>query len=838
MEDQRHTSRRMEVRKRSAQFVPLSVVFTLLLAADPALAQTEPSNRSVFMTVMEVIARETSRETFVILAMTLGMTAFAVACAIQLLRTRRRLAEQTSDLNGQLSDTREQLQRAQALLGTDDTAVVSWDSNGRAQMIGSLTPVATAGRDVPKLLDFSGWLVSADAQHIAEHLERLRNEGEGFTEIVSGMDEELYEFDGRARNGRAVLRVRKAQGGAVRFSTLEAENDRLSSTVEGFKNLLEPIEMPVWEVGEDGTVTWFNAAASETVVSDTSALSIEPVTIPVATVGDTPAGAKSENGGATVQATRKGSVKALTVSEVRVQTGRLGLAKPSSAAAVDEKARSRGLTNLATLNQLRTGVAMFNPEQRLIFCNVAFQEMFDLDTGWTLPGVAHAQILDVLHDAQTLPTVSDYRAWKARALEGYGQTDTLTDTWRLPDGRTLFVVNEPTADGGVTCIVEDQTERLTLETEFKSFVRVQRETLENMTEAVAVFKSDGKLDFSNPAFAQLWGLSDEILELRPHIQRFADMCNSLFSDETVWTKLRHAITDVSDLRKPQAGRMERKDQRIIEFSTVPLPQGATLVTFVDITDQMEKERVLRERNEALETAAQLKNDFIKHVSYELRTPLTSVIGFAEMVARPATGPLTTKQAEYVGDILSSSQSLLEIIDNILDLATIDAGVMELDLQDVDALGVIKEAAESIRERLQLNGIRLRITAPRALGAFNADPARIKQVLYNLLSNAIGFSSRGQVILLSCDRTATDIRFTVKDEGRGMTQEERTSAFDRFVTRPGGTSHRGAGLGLSIVDGFVRLHGGKVELESAEGQGTTVTCVFPLNQSGGQIIGHG
>ena len=159
--------------------------------------------------------------------------------------------------------------------------------------------------------------------------------------------------------------------------------------------------------------------------------------------------------------------------------------------------------------------------------------------------------------------------------------------------------------------------------------------------------------------------------------------------------------------------IERADGNVVDCATMPLPDGATLVTFQDVTDTVNVERALRERNEALETADKLKIDFVHHVSYELRSPLTNIIGFAHFLGDPVTGPLTEKQREYLSYITVSTNALLAIINNILDLATIDAGAMPLNLGSVDIRKTMEAAAEGVQDRLVKNGIKLEI--PRHAG---------------------------------------------------------------------------------------------------------------------------
>jgi len=263
---------------------------------------------------------------------------------------------------------------------------------------------------------------------------------------------------------------------------------------------------------------------------------------------------------------------------------------------------------------------------------------------------------------------------------------------------------------------------------------------------------------------------------------------------------------------------------------MPLPDGATLVTFQDVTDTVNVERALRERNEALEAADKLKIDFVHHVSYELRSPLTNIIGFAHFLSDPLTGPLTGKQREYLGYITASTNALLAIINNILDLATIDAGAMTLNLGHVDIRRTMEAAAEGVQDRLIKSGISLDIRVTSDIGSFVADEWRVRQSLFNLLANAVGFSPAGESIIFAAHRFKDAVVFSVTDRGPGIPAEVQDKVFDWFETHSLGSRHRGAGLGLSLVRSFVELHGGSVRLESAPGRGTTVICVFPVERA--------
>jgi signal transduction histidine kinase len=350
--------------------------------------------------------------------------------------------------------------------------------------------------------------------------------------------------------------------------------------------------------------------------------------------------------------------------------------------------------------------------------------------------------------------------------------------------------------------------------------------LDSLKEGVAVFGTDGRLKLFNKAFCDIWHMPPKRLAELPHVGEIIAAAQTLYPDNDTWLRIGRAVTAFLDERENFTGQIVRGDGVVIDYALMPLPDGATLLTFADVTDAKRAERALVERNEALVAADRLKTNFIGHISYELRTPLTSMIGFTEMLTSPVLGELNDKQREYLNDIMASSKTLLAIIDDILDLATIDAGTLQLKLTPVGARTLIDAAIIGIRERAVRTRLTIDIAVADDVTEFMADEARMRQILYNLLSNAVGFSKLNGTVRLTCWRDSGNIIFTVEDEGVGIPKDQIGGVFQRFESRSRGSEHRGAGLGLSIVKSLVELHGGTVEFASEEGRGTRVTVRIP------------
>jgi signal transduction histidine kinase len=211
----------------------------------------------------------------------------------------------------------------------------------------------------------------------------------------------------------------------------------------------------------------------------------------------------------------------------------------------------------------------------------------------------------------------------------------------------------------------------------------------------------------------------------------------------------------------------------------------------------------------------------------VRTPLTSILGFAETLDLGLVGELSPKQREYILDIKKSSEELKSIIDAIIDLSAVDAGAMELKLVEVDVPASLQVVAEKLMPSMERRDQTLSIELAEESLSFIGDAPRVEQIIFNLLSNAVGFSVKGAKIRMGARRMGLNIQIWVADTGRGIDPDFQQKVFDRFQSKPLPGSHRGPGLGLSIVKSFTELHGGNVSLVSRLNHGTTVVCSFPI-----------
>jgi len=598
--------------------------------------------------------------------------------------------------------------------------------------------------------------------------------------------------------------------------------------VQRLSAVLDSAPLPIWLRNKDGKLSWVNQAYVKAVeMPDSDAVlrsSIEVAAL--SRIDATKADRKTGLLGRT-HAVFAGAMRALNIHEVELVDGKAGFAVDVSALEETEKELDRHIkAHASTLNKLDTAIAIYGPDQRLRFYNMAFAQLWPMDPKWLDLHPTDGEVLDRLRAQRCIPEQANYREWRAKQLSSYTTLEMRESWWYLPDGRSLHVVCEQHPFGGVTYLYENVTKEIQLESRYNELIGVQRETLDNLDEAIALFGSDGRLKLFNPAFSKFWSFEATFLQKDPHIDQLADDAAVMEEAGAAWQEIKFGITGLESERKALRGRLSARD-RILQYSSVPLPDGNTLLTFSDISDPAKMERALRDRTDALEAADRLKNAFLSNVSYEVRTPLTSILGFAETLELGLVGELSPKQREYVLDIKKSSEELKFIIDAIIDLSAVDAGAMELKLSTIDVMAILEAVAEKLMPTMERRDQTLSIELAEEALSFTGDALRVEQIVFNLLSNAVGFSVKGAKIRMGARRMGSNIQIWVADTGRGIDPDFQQKVFDRFQSKPQPGSHRGPGLGLSIVKSFTELHGGKVSLVSRLNHGTTVVCTFPV-----------
>lgn len=479
------------------------------------------------------------------------------------------------------------------------------------------------------------------------------------------------------------------------------------------------------------------------------------------------------------------------------------------------------------LEHLGAAIAIYGPDKRLEFYNRAYQQLWGAEESFLDDKPTFSEVLEDQRTRRRIPEQMDFQKYKKERLALFTSLlEPREDVMYLPDGTSLRILVAPHPMGGLMFVHENVTDQLALETSYNTLMAVQRETIDNLAEGIAVFGPDGKLRLYNAAFAKLWGLPEAAMEGDPHVADLVERGRALLDTTDDWNALKTAMVSYALDRNSRTGHLNRTDGAIVEYLTVPLPDGSVLNSFLDVTDSVRVEQALRESNAALAEADRLKSDFVANVSYQLRTPLNTITGFAEILAEQYFGKLNEQQLEYTTTIKSESEKLSRLINDVLDLATLEAGRMTLDRQSVSVAALLNDAKQMTAEWARQQSLEILIECPSDIGFFDVDEQRIRQVLFNLISNAIKYTPAGGHIALAAFKQDPWIVLSVLDTGVGIPEEDRERVFGKFEKSNRHLRQGGAGLGLSLVQSFVELHGGRVEIFSDEKEGTRISCFLP------------
>lgn len=740
-----------------------------------------------------------------------------------------------------------------SVLGAHPGVILVWQGEAMEAEGDEITPPELYGSPVALagLLNFTDDAISPDpAVRIVEgladleardsagqdttlriRLRELREIGQAFSLTIIGPSGRFLEADGRTAGVRAVVWINDTTIKGLEESSargkLEEARQVIARDPTAFLDMLGKAPFPAWRVSGMGRLQWANPAYIEAVDGGNLDRVLERQIMLDQAASEQ--ARKTINDGA-----EHDDIRHIVVSNqrraLRVLTFPLSGGAGCMAFDVTEQENSREELNRhvrahdETLNHVADAVAIFGPDRKLNFYNKAFRDMWDLEETFLLDRPSHGQLLDRLREQKKLPARTNYAEWRAEEISYYLDIDGVKeDKWSLPDNRTLSVTRQRHPMGGLLVLFKDITDHLSLQTRFNALIKTQSSTLDNLHQAVAVFGSDGRLKLHNRAFERVWDISGDRLKDKPDYDDVVRACVPLFHDMDIWDAMKLHITDAS-ARQSTTGEMRRSDGSLLTYLTHPLPDGNTMIAFADVTATRRVESALRERAEAFEAADRLKTEFVRNVSYQLRSPLTTIFGYAELLETQRNGALTERQADHVRAILSASDHLNKLIENILDLALIEAGRMDLELSELSLEDLIHEGIEMVVSKAEDTEVTVRADITGRLGLIKGDERRIKQVLFNLISNSLRFTEPGGEIVVAAQRMGEMVTLSVRDNGSGLDADKRATSFDSFVSG----DQRGAGLGLALVKHFIHLHGGTVGMRPVDGGGLEVTCWLPAH----------
>jgi signal transduction histidine kinase len=644
---------------------------------------------------------------------------------------------------------------------------------------------------------------------------------------------------GLAAQGAVILWVFDATDSQGEIGRLSKEAERSSHAFETLSALIEAAPIPMWHRGPDLRLVMVNSAYVRAVeANDADDAVTRGLELVDSDGGLTPVGAaaaakaRGEIMIRTVPATINGERRSMKI--VDVPMGDAGVA--GYAIDVEEVDRAQSAfrrfaeTQRDTLDRLSAGVAQFAPDRSLVFCNLPFQQLFGIKPEWVAERPDFDRLFDRMREAGRLPETRDFPAWKSERRDWFrSSSGAEEENWLIPGGQHLRLLAQPLPDGGLLLIFEDRTEQAQLASARDTLLRVRTATFDNLFEAVGVFEADGRLHLWNNRFREVWGFEEAFLAAHPRVDSLSEVIANKLTNPSRARMIRELVKSATVDRKQRSGRFTLKDGRHFEFAAVPLPDGNALFIMLDITDSRKVEYALRERTSALEEADKIKTAFVANMSYELRTPLTSIQGFGEMLQAGLAGKLEPQAQEYVAAILASTERLGALVDNVLDLTQGDAGGLPMDRKSLDLAEMATRASGACAGLIHAKGIEFVTDIHANAGVIMGDAKRLRQALDHLLRNALTYTPKKGRVLLHASGDKDGATLVVSDNGPGMDEAEQATALDRFSrvrADPGRSGEASLGLGLPLARQFVELHGGTLTLMSEQGVGTAVKIELP------------
>jgi len=618
---------------------------------------------------------------------------------------------------------------------------------------------------------------------------------------------------------------------------LRAETAGARADFAGLSGLIEAAPLPMWFRGPDLALRLVNTAYVRAVGGRNGAEVVNHATELVEAVdGTTPgdvARAALDRGmpiERVVSATVAGQRRAMRVIDLPLgEDGVAGYAVDiEEMEELTRQFRRFRAAQRQMLDIMSAAIAQFDDRRNLVFVNQPFLRLFGIPQSFVVDTPPFDRVIDRLRDGGRLPEVRDFPEWRRERQGWFLSREAKEEPWHLSDGTHLRVVGQPMPDGGLLMIFEDRTEQLQLSATRDTLLRTRTATFDNLFESLAVFGPDSKLQLWNRRFAADWGLDEDLLATHPRADIVLTQIAAKLRRPAQIATIAQVIEAATLERRQQTGRLALADGRYLAFAGVPLPDGNGLLTVLDITDSQKAETMLRERNAALVEAGAVKTRFIANMSYEFRTPLTSIRGFAEMLSGGLAGELPDVAREYVDAILVSVERLGEQIETVLDLSQGEAGTLPVAREPVAIFALLTELVQERADRIEQAGLKLDLRGTATVGTVIGDARRLRRAFGHLVDNAIAATPSGGKILIDCARLPNrKVQVVVSDNGRGMEPAHLARALEGLAMAPDGRGvDRRTGLGLPLVRQLIEAHGGTIELTSEPGHGTSAQVVLP------------
>ena len=640
-------------------------------------------------------------------------------------------------------------------------------------------------------------------------------------------------------NGAALLWFFDLTDNLLEWEKVKMEAEEAQAAFAAIAGLIEETPLPMWHRGPDLRLNFVNKAYVNAVGAENNVDAVEQDIELIEPINDEAAisfAAKAHQSGQLlermVSTTIDGNRRQMRVFDIPLGDAGVGGMAIDVQELMDAQSQFRRLSDAQRdlLDMMSAGVAQFDSDQSLSFANLPFQRIFAFRDSWLAEKPEFARVLDRMRENSKIPEVRDFPEWRGERENWFRSANPNEENWLLPDGTHLRVLAQPIPGGGLLLIFEDRTEQAQLASARDILLRVRTATFDNLFESVAVFAADGKLSIWNRRFAEIWGLDENVLAAHPRLDELLPLLAKFLKKPAQISVIAEILRMTTANREQRKSRVFFADGRIFQISTVPLPDGNALFTMLDMTDSVEIEQALRERNDALQEADSVKSKFLSNMSYEFRTPLTSISGFADLLKSGIAGDLNEKAAEYVEAIATSADRLAQQINTVLDYSQSQVGALPIAKEAVDIELLLKELVDSQSELAASQAIDLQLDLSVKPGVISGDTKRLAQAIGHILDNALRYGRpEGRVLVVTqADKKASVI--IVSDDGPGMSEKQQAAVFDSFVrsqkTDAKHIANPAQGLGLPLARQLIESHGGTLELQSQLGHGTSVIIRLP------------
>lgn len=631
-----------------------------------------------------------------------------------------------------------------------------------------------------------------------EATSRLLRDGSEFSLTLRARSGRSYELVGEPRGGLVRLALRDPVPRSPLRESGRPSEQTVAPTGDLLSELLSGVPLVVWRRDASGVVNWVAGGLTSRTGELLSGKVAEQLPSQVRQPAHGPTPGRSWF---RLEVSQPAGASPAILDAVEVPDslgGHAGVAVDASSALASERTLARFVhTMTETFAHLTVGMAIFDRNQTLAMFNPALAQMWRSDPAWLARRPKLREIIDTLRANRRIPETPDFHAWRRRLTELFQNTETVDyeELWHLADGSDIRVLARPHPHGSLAIIFDDVTERLRLEQQYRHSIDLRRATLDRLDEGLAVFGPDGLLQLVNTAFHEIWGTDAETAFPGMHARDLLPRIRGLTVETDVWKQLMTFVTGQSS-RQAWSTRLTLGNGRVLRGRFGSLPDGSTMAVFADVTDSERIARALRERNEALESAEEMRAAVLDQISHRLRTPLNTIFGFAQLISDDRYGKLVPAQREYAQGILASARDLLATVDEVTELAALEIDPLSDPLAEMSVGDMLMLTGRLLERRATEDAVRLRIVPPEVEPRIACDQGRLRQIVFSMMTDAIARCRNGGAVELGVRAGAdggTEV-FTVESlspqsraDSRNAEMESMTLPILRRLTaREGGT----------------------------------------------------